>query len=66
MIFYYSIIDSTTIEIHIRMESDDGGIVGESIQDLHPGEDFLGVTFEQFIANGTGEMEINHEHHRQA
>jgi len=59
MIFYYSILDSTTIEIHIRMESDDGGIVGESIQDLHPGEDFLGGTFERFIADGTGEMEIN-------
>lgn len=57
MIFYYSILDSTTIEIHIRMESGEGDI-GESIQDLHPGEDFLGVTFERFIADGTGEMEI--------
>jgi len=65
MIFYYSILDSTTIEIHIRMEADDGTI-GESIQELHPGEAFLDVTFEQFIADGTGEMEINHEHHRQA
>lgn len=57
MIFYYSILDSTAIEIHIRMESDEGDI-GESIEELHPGEDFLGVTFERFIADGTGEMEI--------
>lgn len=26
---------------------------------LHPGESIFGITFEQFIADGTGEMEIN-------
>lgn len=46
-----------TREIFIRMESEDGAI-GEGIQTLHPGESFCGVTFEKFMNNGTGKMEI--------
>jgi len=57
VIFCYDIIDKETIEIHIRMEADDG-TVGEGIHELHPGEDFMGITFDEFIANGTGEMDI--------
>lgn len=39
------------------MESEDGAI-GEDIQTLHPGESFCGVTFEKFMNNRTGKMEI--------
>ena len=39
------------------MESENGD-VGESVQELHKGESFCGVTFEKFMNDGTGKMEI--------
>ena len=58
MIFFYDIIDKENIDIHVRMESDSGDIVGETIEELHPSEKYMGVHFEKFIEDGTGEMEI--------
>lgn len=57
MTIYYSIIDKRTVRIHLRFESEEGDI-GEGFEELHPGEEFSGVTFEQFVANGSGEIEI--------
>ena len=57
MKFYFSVIDKGMVEIHVSMESDSGDSA-ESIQELHPGEEFMGVPFEKFIEDGTGEMEI--------
>jgi len=54
---WFSVVDPNTIEIFFRMETDDG-TVAEGRDILHSGESFLNVTFEQFIADGTGEIEI--------
>ena len=54
----YSVVNSNAIEIFIRMESDDGITIGESMQVLHKGDSFFGITFDQFIADGTGEIEV--------
>ena len=58
MTVYYSIVDSETIRINLRFESEDGA-VGEGIVGLHSGEEFSWVTFEQLVAAGSGgEIEV--------
>ena len=58
MKIFYIKPDDSTISVNILME-DGHGTVAEVMQDLHAGESFLGVPFEQFVADGTGVIEID-------
>jgi len=53
----FSVIDNNTIKLYLHFEPADGSL-SEGIETLHPGQDFYGVTFEQFIADGSGVMEV--------
>ena len=60
MKIFYIRPDDSTVSIYIRMESENGDLA-EGMQDLHAGESFLGVPFEEFVANETGVIELDEE-----
>lgn len=57
MILFLSIDAPDQITIRFRME-DGKGLVAEGKDLIHPGENFLGVTFEEMYKHGAGKLEI--------
>jgi len=50
-------VEKTVIHIQIRMGGP-GGIVGDTYQAVHPGESYLGYTFEELKEMGTGSHDL--------
>ncbi len=56
-LFYWINEDKITITVHAQAESEDSDI-GCCFDLVKPGESVFGVTYEQFIADDTGEIDV--------
>jgi len=52
----FTVWDSKTIILYHQIILQNG--IAEATKELHPGESFYGVTFDQFKADGSGLIEI--------
>ena len=52
----FTVWDSKTIILYYQTYLQDG--IAEATEELHPGDDFYGVTFEQFKTDTSGLKEI--------
>ena len=61
MTVFFKIMSDKSVRIYLRFEGTGSaqGDVGEGFQYLYPGDSFYGVTYDQFLAKGTGKMEID-------
>ena len=52
----FTVWDSKTIILYHQIILHNG--ITEVTAEMHPGDSYYGVTFEQFIADGSGVMEV--------
>ena len=61
MKFFISGISPEKVTIMARAESEDGKTIGDMIVDIHPGESFSGLSFDQLVELGLGEHDYDHQ-----
>ncbi len=60
MKIFITLLETGNVALQIRA-SDKEGNIGDLSETVEPGESFLGVSYEDFVKHGDGEMEIKEE-----
>ena len=55
---FYLRVDEGFVIVRARVETEDEDVEGDFHQHVHPGEEFLGHSFEQLVELGSGKHEI--------
>jgi hypothetical protein len=53
---FFSTGDDGIVHIRGRLESDDGGTIGDYYEELRPGQSFGGLSHAELVAAGAGEI----------
>jgi hypothetical protein len=55
---YLLMMSNGTILVRMRAESEDGDAVGDIVEEVHPGEVWEGMTYDELRARAPGVIEV--------
>ena len=55
---YLLMMSNGTILVRMRAESEDGDTVGDIVEEVHPGEVWEGMTYDELRARAPGVIEV--------